>query len=265
MRAFLDELRAGLRLPVTSAAWVFLTVLMALSGPFGSYQEVPLAKRLLFWLVVTALAIVLALSVRVLVYTRLGLGGLWPAGVVTSAVVAAMLTWPLHALMRLDVAVYPLLPPTPLELALFIFSLTLGFCAIRHAIEQAEPMAAPAMLIGQTPQDPPPAPPPPRLLGRLAPGLRGAVWRVSGRDHYVDVLTERGSGSVLMRFSDAIAELDGMDGEQVHRSHWVAAHAVAGAEREGGRVFLELVCGERVPVSRTYLPQVERRGWLGQA
>lgn len=263
MRAFLDEMRASLRLPVTQAAWIFLTVLMALTGPFGSYQEIPLAQRLMFWLVVTALAIVLAVAVRVVVYSRLGLGGLWPAGAVTAGTVAAILTGPLYLLMRGNAGLYPLRPPAPDELALFIFCLTLGFCAIRHAIDQRDGLPAVASFADMpqtgTPQGVP------RLVGRLAPELRGTVWRVSGRDHYVDILTDKGTGSVLMRFSDAMAELDGIDGEQVHRSHWVAAHAVAGAMREGGRVFVRLVCGERVPVSRTYLPQVEQRGWLAQA
>jgi hypothetical protein len=263
MRAFLDEMRASLRLPVTQAAWVFLTALMALSGPFGSYQEIPLVQRLLFWLVVTALAIVLAVAVRVVVYSRLGLTGLWPAGVITSVIVAAILTWPLHLLMRENAGIYPLLPPAPDELAPFVFCLTLGFCAIRHAIDQREGLPGLAGFADGAGADKAEALP--RLVGRLTPELRGPVWRVSGRDHYVDILTDKGTGSVLMRFSDALAELDGMDGEQVHRSHWVAAHAVAGAVREGGRVFLRLVCGERVPVSRTYLPQVEQRGWLAQA
>lgn len=254
MRAFLTEMRANLRLPVTQAAWVFLTVLMALAGPFGSYEEVPLINRLGFWLVVTALAIVLAVAVRVVVYSRLGLAGIWPAGMVTSTTVAALFSYPLFLVMDRSGSVYPLMPPQPGELALFIFCLTLGFCAIRHALDE-----------GQTDPAAPVAPNLPRLVDRLSPDLRGTVWRVSGRDHYVDILTDKGTGSVLMRFSDAMAELDGIDGEQVHRSHWVAAHAVAGTVREGGRVFLRLVCGERVPVSRTYLPQVEQRGWLGQA
>lgn len=264
MRAFLDELRASLRLPVTQAAWVFLTVLMALTGPFGSYQEVPLVKRLLFWLVVTALAIVLAVVVRVVVYSRFGLSGLWPAGAATAGVVTAILTWPLHALMRRDVGIYPLLPPAPHELALFIFCLTLGFCAIRHAIDQRPllPTVSPLLEPGAANAGPDALP---SLVGRLAPELRGPVRRVSGRDHYVDILTDKGTCSVLMRFSDAMAELDGIDGEQVHRSHWVATHAVTGAVREGGRVFLHLTGDERVPVSRTYLARVERRGWLGQA
>lgn len=264
MRGFVNEVRANLGLPVTLAAWAFLTVMMALAGPFGSYEEVPLIRRLLFWLVVTALALVLAVAVRVLVYSRLGLSGLWRGGVLTALLVATVLTWPVHRLMDLRSDLYPLLPPQPGELAVFIFCLTMGFCALRHAMGDGSLGPAvvgfaggPVALPGHRPH--------PRLLDRLAPDLRGRVLRVSGRDHYVDVVTDAGSASLLMRFSDALAELEGAKGLRVHRSHWVADPAVIAVEREGARVFLRLTLGDPVPVSRTYLAEVEGRGWPGQA
>lgn len=262
MRGFLDEVMANLRSPVTWAAWGFLTVMMAIAGPFGSYESVPLFRRFSFWLVVTALALVLATMLRVLVYARPGLAGSWRGGVVTAALVAASLTWPVHKVMALSNEVYPLLPPQHGELAVFIFCLTMGFCAFCLALDQG----APSGITGRSGQEPNSAPDTtPRLLERLPPELRGQVLRVSGRDHYVDVVTEAGVGSILMRFSDALAELDGAEGLRVHRSHWVAEAAVRGAERDGARAYLRLVRGDPVPVSRTYLADVEGRGWLDQA
>ena len=56
-------------------------------------------------------------------------------------------------------------------------------------------------------------------------------------------------------------EVDGIDGMQVHRSHWVAATAVARMVRRGGRVFLKLTNGAEVPVSRTFAPALKDKGW----
>jgi DNA-binding LytR/AlgR family response regulator len=69
---------------------------------------------------------------------------------------------------------------------------------------------------------------------------------------------------LLYRFGDAIADLDGLDGLQVHRGAWIAARAVAGAEREGRRWWLRLPDGTRLPVSERHLPAVRARGWLAR-
>ena len=42
-----------------------------------------------------------------------------------------------------------------------------------------------------------------------------------------------------------------------HRSHWVATAAVIGAERDKGRLFLNVTCGTTIPVSRKHMPAVE--------
>ena len=59
-------------------------------------------------------------------------------------------------------------------------------------------------------------------------------------DHYVRAHTMLGSDLVLLRLRDAIAELDGIEGAQVHRSWWVARDVVEGVEREGRKLRLLL-------------------------
>ena len=71
--------------------------------------------------------------------------------------------------------------------------------------------------------------------------------------------TAQGQTSLLMRFADAMAELDGVAGMQVHRSHWVAFAAVRGITRARGKTFLQLEDGRLVPVSRSYLDAVAER------
>ena len=52
-------------------------------------------------------------------------------------------------------------------------------------------------------------------------------------DHYVEAFTTAGSTLVLMRFADAVAELDGAGGLRVHRSYWVARRHVGGRPAPG--------------------------------
>jgi hypothetical protein len=73
-------------------------------------------------------------------------------------------------------------------------------------------------------------------------------------DHYLRVHTPLGSDLLLFRLADAVAGLEPALGRQVHRSYWVARHAVASIERDGHRARLVLTTGAKIPVSRTYLP-----------
>lgn len=91
----------------------------------------------------------------------------------------------------------------------------------------------------------------PELAQHLPPELGAAVIALSAEDHYLRVYTERGDTLIHYRFSDAVRAL-GAAGVQVHRSWWVAKHAVERIEREASRHVLVLIGGVRVPVSRTY-------------
>jgi hypothetical protein len=104
---------------------------------------------------------------------------------------------------------------------------------------------------------------PPKFLERLPLKLRGAeVWAVEAEDHYLRLHTSKGQDLILMRLSDAIAELEGIEGAQVHRSWWVARGAIAQAVRGDGRATLTLQDGAEVPVSRTYARLLRERGWI---
>ncbi|MCY4208090.1 MAG: LytTR family DNA-binding domain-containing protein [Roseovarius sp.] len=90
----------------------------------------------------------------------------------------------------------------------------------------------------------------PRIMSRLKKGTRGPLISMTVFDHYVEVTTTKGRELLLMRLSDAIAETDGIEGLQVHRSHWVAVNQVEKTCRNGERVFLHMRDGREIPVSR---------------
>ncbi len=107
------------------------------------------------------------------------------------------------------------------------------------------------------------AAPTPRFLERLPPKLRGAeLWAVEAEDHYLRLHTSKGRDLVLMRLSDALAELYGLDGAQTHRSWWVARGAIREVRRSDGRATLTLPDGTAAPVSRTHARALRARGWL---
>ena len=104
---------------------------------------------------------------------------------------------------------------------------------------------------------------PERFLARLPVRLRAAeIWAVEAEDHYLRVHTSAGQDLILLRMADAVAELEGQEGMQVHRSWWVARAAIVDARRSDGRATLTLKNGVEAPVSRTYAAELRRRGWI---
>ena len=100
------------------------------------------------------------------------------------------------------------------------------------------------------------------LLGRARVSPE-ALAGVEAEDHYCRVRQRDGRSALIhYRFGDALAELQALDGAQVHRGAWVAADAVEGAERAERRWRLRLAGGTTVPVSATYAAEARRRRWL---
>lgn len=102
----------------------------------------------------------------------------------------------------------------------------------------------------------------PKIVSRLPLELRGELISLSVQDHYVEVATSNGASLVHFRLRDAMDDCDGVEGLQIHRSHWVARAGIKSVFRRDGKVFVETVRGDKLPVSRTYLPQIKALGLL---
>lgn len=101
------------------------------------------------------------------------------------------------------------------------------------------------------------------LTDKLPVRLRTAdILALESEDHYLRVHTSRGDSLVLMRLSDAMAAVEGLEGMQTHRSWWVARAAVEDVSKSGGRAELTLSNGITAPVSRSYYPHWRDKGWL---
>ncbi|MEM9302897.1 MAG: LytTR family DNA-binding domain-containing protein [Pseudomonadota bacterium] len=103
----------------------------------------------------------------------------------------------------------------------------------------------------------------PAFMARLPVRLRqGTLRALCAEGHYVRAWTDQGSDLVLFRLKDAVRELAGIEGMQVHRSWWVARAAIIGSRRDKGRLWLVLEGDIRAPVSRPNVSRLRDAGWL---
>ncbi|WP_337658750.1 LytTR family DNA-binding domain-containing protein [Sphingorhabdus sp. Alg231-15] len=101
-----------------------------------------------------------------------------------------------------------------------------------------------------------------KLHDRLPPGFSEAIIALGVEDHYVRVHSAERAEMLLMRLSDAIGEMEPLEGMQIHRSWWVARDAITGTKREGRNLRLTLFGGLEVPVSRAYVTKLKHSGWI---
>lgn len=249
MSKFLALYRRVIWFPALGVIWGVASLFGIIAGPFGSAIGMSLGARALFWPLVIGAGILIGTAVQIFLRHRLGQRAPWREAPVLAALVALILSWPIYWL-TVKLAHDPEPPGVGVpRMAGAIFGLSIATSVLRYWI-------APKRV-----RPPPKTPAIARLVMRLEPGLRSPLVRLAVRDHYVDVVTQTGAASVLMRLADAIAETEGTPGLQVHRSHWVALAAVRGQLRENGKLFLKMADGALVPVSRTYQGAVEAAGF----
>ncbi|RZJ17092.1 MAG: hypothetical protein EON91_10690 [Brevundimonas sp.] len=237
----------------TAAVAVAIGGFLALAGAFGS-GGASLTARLAYWIPMMLLGSVWGLAsarllerfvdlddrpwLQVAALTLLISG---PLSVIVWAVTGLVFTgrvYPLEALPQL------IAPVTVVTLAVSAVNV---FVSPKRTIQTHAPAAGPAVV---------------RFLDRLPPRLRGArLIAVQAEDHYLRLHTDRGSDLILMRLSDALQELEGLEGAQTHRSWWVARDAVRAVERGDGRAMLTLDSGLTAPVSRRHARALRDAGW----
>ena len=228
-------------------------VVLALTGAFGT-DIVPLWLRVAYWV-----PLILAGAVWAHLCSRL-IEPLvdpderpWLTVAALSAATAGpvvVLVWLVTGLV-FENEIYP-----ASRLVYFIgpvLIITIAISAINVFLERSPPVQTHAGAGGTAPA---------RFLDRLPPRLRGATLHaVQAEDHYLRLHTDRGSDLILMRLSDAVAELEGLEGARTHRSWWVARDAVRDASRGDGRAALTLEGGLVAPVSRRYARALREAGW----
>lgn len=240
-----------------------ISVVMAVIGPFGTYNIMGLGDRLIYfgsisllsWLQIILFAAWLGRIEpidRWPVYVRMALVGLVGA-IPSTAEVIIVQSWlhrpiPWHA--------YASIYPDNAFLTVVI-SVGLGLFVEQRLRAQADAELA---RVAALPAAGGASSGPPDFFRRIPPALGRDLLALEMEDHYLRIHTAVGSDLILMRLRDALAELGSSRGQQVHRSWWVAKNAVASVERDGQKLVLALRNGLKVPVSKTYRDQAKAAG-----
>lgn len=252
---------------VDLATMTVLGLVLAMIGPFGSFS-VPFAWRVVYWVGLgwggyACYRPIAGAVVRAGRALDLPEPACWIAACLIATVPMTMLVWFVGRLPG------PFTPPSlEAAFAMYGYVLVIGgtLTAIFFFIDRHKQQAALAAGAGPAPvlhQDPQvSAAPQPRFFARIPARLGIELVALEMEDHYLRVHTRLGSDLILLRMRDAVTELDGLDGAQVHRSWWVARGAVSSIEREGRNLRLKLAGGLEVPVARDAVGKLKEAGWL---
>lgn len=247
-RRHVGNIAASLKAPRTVSIWLCVWLMAVVAGPFGSFQTMTPGLRLIYWGLLIVSGLLLSTLARAAFLTLSTRPPSWRSDFGTALVTASVLA-PLIYVLRAGLD--PVLRLSDLSLA-SIWLNTVAVVFVILLLRRQLGLATDTIAVPRS-----------RLARRLPDPLRdAALLRLSGRDHSVEVVTERGTETLRLRLSDAIEEAAPVEGICIHRSHWVARGAIASAERAQGKTFVTLRNGERIPVSRSYAPLLEAAGLL---
>ena len=257
--------RIARKLVIDLSVMTVLGLVLAMIGPFGT-ATAPLALRLVSWVALAWVGYAFYRPLAPLVawlHVRLELPklGLWIG-------LTMLATMPLTAAIWVIEFLPGPIPAPTLEDALLAYLnvLVIGasIVVVFYLLERgkgdtpAEPGANSPVVAQPARQDDPR----PAFLQRLPAELGSDLIALEMEDHYVRAHTMLGSDLVLLRLRDALGELDGIEGAQVHRSWWVARDAVESVERDGRSVRLVLPRGIAAPVARSRMAELTKAGWF---
>lgn len=241
--------------PLRGAATVTaIGAFLSFTNPFGATYGLPIWGAFLYWTGLVALGWyggswigfgIRALAPKIGALVNRSIATLLVAVLVTGAIVAVQ--------QLLNRSVPSSYWPT---LYVLVLGISAGIAAVAWVVERAfgGPPGAVTHALPEARV---------RFLDRLPPKLKGAViYAVSSEDHYLRAHTSKGADLVLMRLSDAIVELEGLEGAQTHRSWWVARDAVENVRRDGDKIVLVLKGGAEAPVSRPNVRPLREAGWF---
>ena len=265
LRFALREARQRIRIRYQVLGLAAAIAVLAWLGPFDTWGRLSLPDRVAFWTLATSVNWGFGLVLGSIAGFALEWRGLlaWAAAVAAGSAVAAV---PGTAVVWLLVAAFMDYRMTGFAEIASLYSQVIAIHLVLNGLVtwliywKRRPDGAAGETASTLPSSDEARSAP--FLERIPERLGRNLLHLHMQDHYVEVHTDEGSDLLLLRFRDAIRELDGLDGAQVHRSHWVARAAVAGVERRNGRIALRLVNGNRVPVSRSFAPALRDRGWL---
>jgi hypothetical protein len=240
----------------TLAATAGMALLLSMTGAFETHT-VPVFARTLYWLTLLVAARLTAFAIETLGRSLVRSFNLDPPVWVAATLYLALATPAItFVILLVTVTIFQ----TPLRWHDYqsllgpVLTITAASTVLHNLLHRVPYRSRAAK---------PPATQRPAILSRLPQALRDAdIHAVSAEDHYLRIFTSAGEALIHMRFVDALKELDGIEGTQTHRSHWVARAAVTGVDRRRGKILLGVKGGLKLPVSRSFQNALKAGGWL---
>jgi len=231
---------------------LLVLAVFVLSGPFGTFAEMSLLQRTIYWTPQAVLGLIVAGTSCEVAYHLFPTAKRSMHGLM-SALLFALMFAPLDYLItRSQVLGAPdfIMPFWQVLMTNFAFAMILAIWVMVNETPYA---------VGEVQEKP-------RLYARLPRDAKGKIMHITVSDHYKVVTMEDGSQHrMLLRFSDAVMEMDETIGCCTHRSHWVATEFVKEGKRLGNKEFVGLASGADVPVSKTYRENLVSAGYFEQA
>jgi DNA-binding LytR/AlgR family response regulator len=227
-------------------------------------SELPFLPRLAYWEILMLSGAMIGLGVSDLIERW---GRLRSRPWFEMPLIAVLIALPLSLMVvGTSSLFFGIRPPTIAAFAMMFgitFAISLAMTALNYLMHWPGQVVPPSQEASQQPSvESPDANS--RFSDRLPLPLRHLeIAALEAEDHYLRVhLADGQSTLILMRLSDAVAELPTEKGAQTHRSWWVAKDAIRGTAKADGRATLRLDHNLEAPVSRSFYKALNDAGWL---
>lgn len=242
----LRQMQRQFKEPKFYAYMIVAIIILTMSGPFGTLEHYNFLERFAYWAILTPTTYLLASGVATIVtvsLTRKNLNS-WLAyicGGTTAGIIVGMFVWLFGVFLdqSFGQSISGLLTAMT-----YTIPITIGVTMLFKVSEKTSEDKLQTQMSEN------------KFFERIPKHLGRDLISLNSQDHYVKVTTSMGSELILMRLSDAITDLDGLDGIQPHRSWWVAKKHAAQIKTDNGKKIIELSNGDIVPISRSKIKDV---------
>lgn len=239
------QIFGDIRWEAKAAVFLCLIAIFSVLGPFGSYETMTFAERFTYWTTVLT-GIGFFMHVFMTMALQSHRIAKWP-GVAKIAIGSIVAAIPGAAIVEFANEVFR---PSGIEFSglartwmqVSIIGIVVG---IVEYLDWRPTKLSPEPVLTQ-------------MHKRLPDALGTDIVSMSMQDHYIEVTTKLGSELILMRFTDALQEVQGLPGLRTHRSHWVALAHAQSISRKGNKHFVTLSDGRKLAVSATYLDPLQK-------
>ena len=262
-KAIFASVYSGIFSPFTMFIWLAGWIVAVIAGPFGTYSALDVPFRIAYWGLIATGGVVLGYGVYATSLVLLKSERHRLFAIVASVLMTALFA-PMVIGLRSLFAMYSNgMEVHPMPITINTFVVVAAVFLFRQLLLPAASNPETELFLAAAQDEPSTDTSAARLNRRLPEHLRGEILRLSANDHRVEVVTDKGTVELRMRFVDAIDEMDPVAGLCVHRSHWVTLNAIDRVERlNAHKTCVHLKNGDEIPVSRKYRVNLEKAGLI---